>query len=226
MGGTTPKAILAHLRAGAARRFCPCHARAAARARLSRCCWPSPPRPRASSPCPSSSSRSSTGACSAPTASEPGVAPSPAPPRRSASYRCSLPGQPGHLQAARPCSSEASLLGLRTVPPLEHVHRLSVAEHAEHRRGTLEARVTSDIVDTLAQFAEWGAVAWIVDTGLILATLGVMLVYDVAADRGRLFGRPRAPAPPAALPPAAVSSSPTTRCPSASARRLGEIVGA
>jgi putative ABC transport system ATP-binding protein len=73
-------------------------------------------------------------------------------------------------------ASENSLLGLR-VRAFDHIHRLSMAEHNEQRRGALVARVTSDI-ETLAQFMEWGAVAWIVDGFLILATFGVMAVYD------------------------------------------------
>lgn len=73
-------------------------------------------------------------------------------------------------------AAENSLLGLR-VRTFEHIHRLSMAEHSESRRGALVARVTSDI-ETLAQFMEWGGVAWIVDSFLILATFAVMAVYD------------------------------------------------
>ena len=73
-------------------------------------------------------------------------------------------------------AAEASLLGLR-VRTFSHIHSLSVAEHVDHRRGALVSRVTSD-VETLAQFTEWGAVAWIVDSVSILATLGVMAVYS------------------------------------------------
>ncbi len=73
-------------------------------------------------------------------------------------------------------AAEASLLGLR-VRAFTHIHRLSMAEHVDHRRGALVARVTSDI-ETMAQFTEWGAVAWIVDSVLILATLGVMALYS------------------------------------------------
>jgi ABC-type multidrug transport system fused ATPase/permease subunit len=73
-------------------------------------------------------------------------------------------------------AAEASLYGLR-VRAFEHAHRLSVAEHATRRRGALVARMTSD-VDTLAQFTEWGAVAWIVNSVLIVATVAVMAVYS------------------------------------------------
>lgn len=73
-------------------------------------------------------------------------------------------------------AAEASLMGLR-LRAFEHIHRLSIAEHSESRRGALVSRVTSD-VETMAQFTEWGAVAWIVDTVLIAATLAVMAAYS------------------------------------------------
>ena len=73
-------------------------------------------------------------------------------------------------------AAEASLLSLR-VRAFDHIHRLSMAEHNDQRRGALVSRVTSDI-ETLAQFMEWGAVAWIVDTVMILATFAVMAAYE------------------------------------------------
>ena len=73
-------------------------------------------------------------------------------------------------------AAEASLLGLR-VRTFEHIHRLSLADHVDQRRGALVSRVTSD-VETMAQFTEWGAVAWIVDSVLIVSTVAVMLVYS------------------------------------------------
>jgi ATP-binding cassette subfamily B protein len=73
-------------------------------------------------------------------------------------------------------AAEASLLGLR-VRAFAHIHRLSIAEHVDSRRGALVSRVTSDI-ETMAQFTEWGAVAWIVDSVLIVATLSVMALYS------------------------------------------------
>ena len=73
-------------------------------------------------------------------------------------------------------AAEASLLGLR-VRTFQHIHRLSLADHVDQRRGALVSRVTSD-VETMAQFTEWGAVAWIVDSVLIVATVGVMLLYS------------------------------------------------
>jgi ATP-binding cassette, subfamily B, bacterial len=85
-----------------------------------------------------------------------------------------LIGRATYLRLVR--ASEASLLALR-VRAFEHIHRLSMADHTERRRGALVAHVTSDI-ETLAQFMEWGAVAWIVDSVVILTTFGVMAAYD------------------------------------------------
>ena len=73
-------------------------------------------------------------------------------------------------------TAESVLLGLR-LRAFEHIHRLSLASHAESRRGVLVARVTSD-VETLAQFTQWGAIAWVVNTALITATLTAMFVYS------------------------------------------------
>jgi putative ABC transport system ATP-binding protein len=73
-------------------------------------------------------------------------------------------------------AAEASLLGLR-IRAFTHIHQLSMAEHVDSRRGALVARVTSD-VETMAQFTEWGAVAWIVDSVLIVTTIAVMAVYS------------------------------------------------
>jgi ATP-binding cassette subfamily B protein len=72
--------------------------------------------------------------------------------------------------------SEEALYGLR-VRLFEHIHRLSIADHGEEKRGALVARVTSD-VETLAQFFSWGALAWLLDGTLMLMVASVMLAYD------------------------------------------------
>ncbi len=72
--------------------------------------------------------------------------------------------------------SEHALYGLR-VRLFEHIHRLSIADHSEERKGALVARVTSD-VETLAQFFQWGGLAWLLDGTLMLLVAGVMLAYD------------------------------------------------
>jgi putative ABC transport system ATP-binding protein len=73
-------------------------------------------------------------------------------------------------------TAENALYALR-VRTFDHIHRLAIADHTESRRGELVARVTSD-VETLAQFTQWGAIAWIVNSSVILGTLLVMLVYS------------------------------------------------
>jgi putative ABC transport system ATP-binding protein len=73
-------------------------------------------------------------------------------------------------------TAEAVLLGLR-VRAFEHIHRLSLADHTGSRRGVLVSRVTSD-VEQLAAFTQWGALAWIINTAVILGTLVVMAIYS------------------------------------------------
>ena len=67
---------------------------------------------------------------------------------------------------------------LRTlrVRAFTHVHRLPMADHDATRRGELTSRVTSDI-ETIARFAQYGGVAWIVDSVVIVGTLALMAVY-------------------------------------------------
>jgi ABC-type multidrug transport system fused ATPase/permease subunit len=73
-------------------------------------------------------------------------------------------------------TAEGALYALR-VRTFDHIHRLAIADHTDSRRGELVARVTSDI-ETLAQFTQWGAIAWIVNGSVILGTIAVMLVYS------------------------------------------------
>ncbi|MFP5577468.1 MAG: ABC transporter ATP-binding protein [Acidimicrobiia bacterium] len=73
-------------------------------------------------------------------------------------------------------TAEDALFSLR-VRTFEHIHRLAIADHSESRRGELVARITSD-VETLAQFTQWGAIAWIVNGSVIFGTLAVMLLYS------------------------------------------------
>lgn len=73
-------------------------------------------------------------------------------------------------------TSENVLYGLRT-RAFGHVHDLSISHHERSRRGVLVSRVTSDI-ETLAQFASWGAVSWIVNSTMIVGALVVLAVYS------------------------------------------------
>ncbi|MFK7918709.1 MAG: ABC transporter ATP-binding protein [Ilumatobacter sp.] len=82
---------------------------------------------------------------------------------RQASYRLSV-------------RSERALYDLRE-RLINHIHRLSLADHSEERRGGLVARVTSDI-ETLAQFFQWGGMSWMRNSALMLIVSTVMVVYD------------------------------------------------
>ena len=70
--------------------------------------------------------------------------------------------------------TEDTLLDLR-LKTFEHVHRLSIAEHNEARKGVTVARVTSD-VEQLAKFFEWAGMSWVINTTLLAGTLIVMAV--------------------------------------------------
>lgn len=73
-------------------------------------------------------------------------------------------------------AAEEGLYGLR-VRLFDHIHRLSLADHNEERRGALVARVTSDI-ETLTMFFAWGGLAWMLDLSLMFVVACVMLAYD------------------------------------------------
>ena len=73
-------------------------------------------------------------------------------------------------------TAEDVLMGLR-IRAFEHLHKLSIADHVQARKGAYTARVTSD-VETLTQFAQWGAIAWIINSIQILAVLVIMVVYS------------------------------------------------
>lgn len=72
--------------------------------------------------------------------------------------------------------SEQALYSLR-VRLFDRIHRLSLADHGEERRGSLVSRVTSDI-ETLQNFFSWGALAFLLDGTLMVVVALVMLGYD------------------------------------------------
>jgi ATP-binding cassette, subfamily B, bacterial len=72
--------------------------------------------------------------------------------------------------------SEQALNDLRT-RLISHIHRISLADHNEERRGSLVARVTSDI-ETLAEFFRWGGLALLINSTLMVIVAGVMLAYN------------------------------------------------
>ncbi|HEY8093291.1 MAG TPA: ABC transporter ATP-binding protein [Acidimicrobiales bacterium] len=72
--------------------------------------------------------------------------------------------------------AEEALYGLR-MQVFDHILGLDLADHEEERRGSLVARVTSDI-ETLSQFFSWGGIAWLLDGTMVIVTAIVMLVYN------------------------------------------------
>ncbi len=72
--------------------------------------------------------------------------------------------------------AESTLRELR-VRAFAHIHRLSVADHNDTKRGILVARVTSDI-ETIARFAQWGAISWIVSSTVLVGTFVVLAIYS------------------------------------------------
>lgn len=73
-------------------------------------------------------------------------------------------------------TAENVIHGLRT-RLFAHVHDLSLAHHNESKKGVLVARVTSDI-ETLSQFASWGAISWVVNSTIIVVALSAIALYS------------------------------------------------
>jgi len=73
-------------------------------------------------------------------------------------------------------AAEGAMANLR-VRTFEHIHRLSIAEQSEEKRGVFVARVTAD-VDAMQQFMEWGGIAWIWAGFQVLGSLVLMLVFS------------------------------------------------
>jgi putative ABC transport system ATP-binding protein len=73
-------------------------------------------------------------------------------------------------------ASEAGLATLRT-KAFRHVHDLSVLTQNTERRGSLVARVTTD-VDTLSQFVQWGGILMIVSVGQLIVATIIMAIYS------------------------------------------------
>lgn len=98
---------------------------------------------------------------------------------------CALIGAGAQLVAALCSRAAISRLGTRSEQALldlrarliGHIHRISLADHNDERRGSLVARVTSDI-ETLSQFFRWGGLAWLIDGTLMVIVVAVMLAYN------------------------------------------------
>jgi ATP-binding cassette subfamily B protein len=73
-------------------------------------------------------------------------------------------------------AAEGAMMGLR-IRTFAHIHRLSIAEQSEEKRGVFVARVTAD-VDAMQQFMEWGGIAWIWAGFQVVGSLALMLVFS------------------------------------------------
>jgi ATP-binding cassette, subfamily B, bacterial len=74
-------------------------------------------------------------------------------------------------------ASAEGLAELR-VAAFRHIHDLSALHVAAERRGTLVARVTSDI-EAVTRFVEWGGLGMLVGSAQVTVVVAVMLAYDV-----------------------------------------------
>jgi putative ABC transport system ATP-binding protein len=72
--------------------------------------------------------------------------------------------------------AEEGLFTLR-IKLFDHIHRLSLADHNDEKRGALVSRVTSDI-ETLTMFFSWGGLSLLLDGSQMIAVASVMLAYD------------------------------------------------
>jgi ATP-binding cassette subfamily B protein len=73
-------------------------------------------------------------------------------------------------------STEAGLKTLR-VKAFRHIHDLSVLTQNSERRGSLVARVTSD-VDTISTFVQWGGLLLVLSAGQLLIATVLMAIYS------------------------------------------------
>ena len=136
-------------------------------------------------------------------------------------------GHVGRPSSAWRVRAEEALFGLR-VQVFDHILAMDLADHEEERRGSLVARVTSDI-ETLSQFFSWGGIAWLLDgdddhrhrgrdVGVRLAARAHRPVRGRAA-RAPAAGRPAAPGPGLQRGSRAQRRAPDRRCPSWSRAR-------
>ncbi|MEM7274338.1 MAG: ABC transporter ATP-binding protein [Actinomycetota bacterium] len=72
--------------------------------------------------------------------------------------------------------AEAAIANLR-IRVFDHIHRLSVADHNDTKRGVLVGRVTSD-AEALARFAQWGMYSWTINPAVIVGILAVLAFYS------------------------------------------------
>ena len=72
--------------------------------------------------------------------------------------------------------AELAIANLR-IRTFDRIHRFSIADHNETRKGLLVSRVTSD-AETLARFAQWGMYVWSIDPVMMIGILAVLAYYS------------------------------------------------
>ena len=72
--------------------------------------------------------------------------------------------------------AELAITNLR-ITTFDRIHRFSIADHNETRKGVLVSRVTSD-AETLARFAQWGLYVWSIDPIMMLGIMAVLAYYS------------------------------------------------
>ncbi|MDH5521557.1 MAG: ABC transporter transmembrane domain-containing protein, partial [Acidimicrobiia bacterium] len=70
--------------------------------------------------------------------------------------------------------AELAITNLR-IRTFDRIHRFSIADHNETRKGLLVSRVTSD-AETLARFAQWGLYVWSIDP-VMMVGIGLVLAF-------------------------------------------------
>ena len=82
-----------------------------------------------------------------------------------------------YLSLRRLVVSSATGLAELRVKTFGHLHRISLLELQQERRGALVARVTSDI-ETMQQFMEWGGMGMILGVAQVSLAVLAMLIYS------------------------------------------------
>ena len=82
-----------------------------------------------------------------------------------------------YISLRRLVETSATGLAQLRVKTFGHLHRLSLLELQQERRGALVARVTSD-VETMQQFMEWGGMGMILGLAQVTLALLAMVIYS------------------------------------------------
>ena len=82
-----------------------------------------------------------------------------------------------YVSLRRLVETSATGLAQLRVKTFGHLHRLSLLELQQERRGALVARVTSD-VETMQQFMEWGGMGMILGLAQVTLALLAMVIYS------------------------------------------------